>query len=321
MPYSVFIKFVFSVQILQLVTRIAEVLLTLQQAGNVAYSGWMLTFNCTMYTDVNHWELQLQEEIVAQHVTELHTCAKSMENALREWKSKVKESRICHYELNYYSMQQLLRLRKELGHVRQNPGEPVDPMTLALLESISPEVTSENVHSIMSGLEVALVDLHAAADLVFCREVADTRVSARSFSGSVHTDSLINAARSTDGHLTTATTTDPPSLILLMSNKKLKNITEQDLSDTQKEILTQLVEHQDYSRLLVLKAIEDCPKTANIYDIQDWCDENDGIINFEEEAEEEEEEAVVSSDESSSESGSDDEDGNNYIFTQGIHSS
>lgn len=93
-----------SFQILQHITRIAEVLLALQQAGNVTYSGWVMAFECATYTVVGEGqeeELHLQEETAAQRVAELRTCAKDMENALQTWETEVKESRSRHYELNF----------------------------------------------------------------------------------------------------------------------------------------------------------------------------------------------------------------------------
>ena len=214
-PLELFFILEFCFQILQHVIRIAEVLLALQQAGNVEYSGWMVTFDCATYTVTGHGQkqelVQLQEETATQRVAELHASAKNMESALREWENKVKESRSHHYELNYYTTLQLLRLRKELGHVRCNPGKPIDPEILALLESISPEVTSEIVHIIMTDLEEHLLDLHDATNLIpeELYEEVDVQGLASALSGSVHTDSLINPAVGTDVHVTTSSTIDP----------------------------------------------------------------------------------------------------------------
>ena len=49
---------------------------------------------------------------------------------------------------------------------------------------------------------------------------------------------------------------------------------EDDLEAQQKDIFTDLVEYQRYSKELVLKALEVSSSEANLYDIQHWCDVN-----------------------------------------------
>ena len=183
-------------------TRIAEVLLALRRAGNVAYSERVVMINCATYVAGESGLEQLQEEIAKQHVAELNTLAKEMENDLEEWENDVKKSRTHYHELNYYTTRQLLRLRKELGVSRHNPHRQIDPEVLALLRSISQDVTSESVYSVKPQL------------------------------------------------------------------------TEQELTDVQKQILSDLVEYGGYSRLLVLKAFEKCDEMENAYDIELWCIEN-----------------------------------------------
>ena len=289
-------------------------MLALQQAGNVTYSGWKVSFDCATYTVIGFGqkqELQLQEETADQRVKELQACAKKMEEDLTLWENEVKELRSHHYELNYYTTLQLLRLRKELGLVRQNPTKSIDPQILALLESISPEVTTESMHSIISSLEKQLLDLRAAANFlpeeVTEEEPAESEV----------TDDLNGASVSTELHTAAPTVVEIPSPSLSsvrrLTTSDKPHLTEKDLSDSQKEILADLVEYKGYSRLLVLKGLERSPDNANQYDIQDWCDEYEDVYNYEEE--EEEEETTASSDELSSDSGSDDEEKVN-VFDQ-----
>ena len=308
-------------------TRIAEVLLALQQAGNIAYSGWMMSFNCATYTvsiQGEKQELQLQEDAAAFRVAELRACAKNMENALREWENEVEESRSRHYELNYYTTLQLLRLRKELGFVRQNPTKQVDPEILALLESISPEISSDSVTSMMASLEKHLLDLRAAADYVPYEEPS-IQASASIPVVTIQANSPALATVGTEAQvLPEIGPTPAQSMISLISSRKPNNnpiITEDDLKEDQKAIFSDLVEC--YSRLLLLKAFEDCPATANQYDIQDWCDENDGFLHFDVEEEQDQHNMdVVSSEESSTNSGSDDEDKEKMnVFSQSTQKS
>ena len=189
-----------------------------------------MLFDCATYRVIGSGEVWLQEESADEKVKQLQAYAKQMEDDLDSWEKKVKESRSHHYELNYYTMLQLLKLRKELGLVRESPTKLVDPQILALLESISPKVTSGNVQSVISSLEKEL----AAVEM------------------------------------------PPSSSLSSLKTSHNPQLTENDLTDSQKKIFTDLVEYKEYPKLLVLKAFEQLPSTANLYDIQDWCNEEDG---------------------------------------------
>eukprot|EP00731_Ephydatia_muelleri_P016211 Em0009g635a len=78
--------------------HIADVLLSLQRAGNVKYFGWKMQFPCS-----------------ASVVDELQAVVKDMENDMQRWKDDVKESREKFYELNNFTTAQLVLLRRELG--------------------------------------------------------------------------------------------------------------------------------------------------------------------------------------------------------------
>jgi hypothetical protein len=284
-------------QVLQYVTRIAEVLLALRQAGNVAYSGHVVVINCAMYVTSQEEEEQqeLQEELAKQHVAELEALAKEMEAALEGWENEVKEARRQYYELNYYTTRQLLKIRKELGLFRQNPHRQIGPEVLALLQSISPAVTSENVHSVLMDLERFGIDLQAAASFT-SRGMYDDEMETRDSDITVSPMKAIPPG---------ATESD----LKLSSGTDKLQAAEQALTDVQKAILTNLVEYQGYSRPLVLKAFEECDEEANEYDIQHWCGENENV-NFNDDDEEDVEagDTTESSDESLSGSDFSDEE-------------
>ena len=274
-----------------------------------------MSFDCATYTVIGHGEkqeVQLQIENADERVKQLQDYAKMMEEDLNTWENEVKESRSRHYELNYYTTLQLLRLRKELGFVQQNPTRLVDPQILALLESISPKVTSNNVQNVVSSLEKELMDIRsrAVATLVpeeniqeepTISEIVEESGGAP-LSTEVHT-AIPAAVEMSDSSLSSV------RKITISNNPHL---TQHDLTDSQKEIFTDLVEYKEYPRLLVLKAFEQSLDNANLYDIQDWCDEYEGVYMFEDE--EVEEECTTSSDDSS-DSGSDDEEKIN-VFDQ-----
>ena len=288
-------------QVLQHVTRIAEVLLALRQAGNVAFSGRVVMIRCAMYAgEDSEKEPQFVEDLAAQHVAELSTIAKEMENTLEEWENEVKKSRRCYYELNYYTTLQLLRLRKELGLVRNNHHSKVDPEVLALLHSISQEINSENVFRVVNELEKRRLDLHTAAKLV--QEDVNDEAS------EVHSSTPLTTKENSIPGNNSQMQTVEESLEALKDTKP--QLTEEDLTNNQREILADLVEYQGYSKRLVLKAFEECHESSNTYDIQAWCIQNEGQ-NFDED--EKDDEAVSSNSGSSGSDSSDEEDGN--IFT------
>lgn len=303
-------------QVLQHVTRIAEVLLALRQAGNVAYSGHVVVIDCATYVASNHQqEPQLEKALAKQHVAELNTRAKEMEAALKDWEDEVKESRREFYALNYYTTRQLLLLRKELGFARHNPQKPIDPKVLALLQSISPAVTSENVHSFLTDIEMVKVDLQNASSLV-PQEVYEDEMETQ-LSDSEMPTLEAEEPGTFDAYMVAENQSKSPISTPPLSSGVVKpQLTEQDLTDVQKQILTNLVEYQGYHRLLVLKAFEECGEAANDYDITDWCAENEDL-KFDEDMEgkAEADDTADSSDESSSESGSSDEEENDLSMS------
>ena len=126
-------------QTLHSVSRIAEVLLALQKKGNVKYTGWALTFPCKV-----------------DMVDTLQQQAKDMEEELRQWEHEIGQARKKYYELNYYTTLQLLTLRKELGLLKTSEQPRVhtqiNPHVLALLGSISTEITSPCVWEIVKSV-------------------------------------------------------------------------------------------------------------------------------------------------------------------------
>ena len=81
--------------------EIAEVLIALQQVGNVKYIGWYITVPC-------------KPELIPD-LRKLHDL---MKTELEIWMQKVRNARHDHYELNYYTTPQLLTLRRVLGHLK-----------------------------------------------------------------------------------------------------------------------------------------------------------------------------------------------------------
>ena len=115
--------------------RIAEVLIKLQQAGNLQYIGWRMDFYC---------QTLLVEDL------QLH--AKKMEDELERWNKEVILARNSFYALNYYTTRQLLVLRSELGMLkilRQSSKQHNWGQVMSLLGSISSAITLTTVTNIV----------------------------------------------------------------------------------------------------------------------------------------------------------------------------
>ena len=119
--------------------RIAEVLISLQQAGNVKYTDWVLSFSCVM-----------------DSYEGLQQLARQMETELQEWKDEVKKAREVFYEFNYYRALQLLSLRSELGKLKAFSRDIDSPAVLALLHSISPQIALSNITEVIKKVPTLL---------------------------------------------------------------------------------------------------------------------------------------------------------------------
>lgn len=231
-------------QTLHSVCRIAEVLVTLQQVGNVKYTGWTLQVPCSTNRLI---------------ITELQEQAKKMEDELCQWKDKVRCRREEFYELNYFNTMQLLALRRELGKLNLG-SQVVSPDVLALLQSISSQVSPQ----IVSGAVCQVTDKRLAqlAGDVQCEEAEMEPVFDMPALDVEMSDHISSAAK-------------PTELPKSDRNKQLPNLTEDDLNETQKEIMLNISSRLDCSKRLVLMAFEECPGEENgQYDYLQWCSEN-----------------------------------------------
>ena len=119
------------------ICHIAEVLLSLQQVGNVIYIGWNLQVVCSTEPEVIVTSLQLQIE--------------EMEAELESWKLNLQSVRNTFYELNYFTTTQLLVLRQALAKLKHDDIAVLDADVLALLQSVHPKVDSVLVANSIKG--------------------------------------------------------------------------------------------------------------------------------------------------------------------------
>ena len=239
---------------------------------------------CAVYTVITDsdtkQEPQLEIALAKQLVDSLKNIAKQMECGLEDWRNKVEGSRKDHYELNYYTTLQLLDLRKELALVRSIAGKQCSPKVLALLQSISLNLTFEDVHDAIMSLQESSSEERRSKHSVQ-EELSDGAEELDQFSIPTSLamdqslqDSPAAIPPSSESH--NSTPSDIADEHILAGPAVLK---EEDLEAQQRDIFTDLVGYQSYSKELVLKALESSSSEANLYDIQQWCDENQKKIH------------------------------------------
>ncbi|CAI8017205.1 E3 ubiquitin-protein ligase rnf213-alpha [Geodia barretti] len=245
------------------VCRIAEVLIKLQQSGNVHYIGWKLGFTCQ-----------------AVLVEKLQKQAKEMEKELEEWNREVALARKMFYELNYYTTRQLLVLRSGLKMSEPSANPHQWRQVKALLESISREITQTNlvnvVHDIAKKpLEDLEVDIHSPylADMPV-ESVIEPSIGVASSPSLLLDEQLVTDARPTEANI--------PHV----------GLSKEDLNVEQKTHFTNILERIGYCELTALKAIE-AVDGGDWNDIENWLEYNGGeweeIFQEAQEGEEEEE--------------------------------
>lgn len=196
--------------------------------------------------------------------------ASIMENELKKWKNEVQQIRANYYELNYFTTSQLITLRKGLGVLKSTRANisMVSPTVLALVQSVSPNVTRETVVR-----EVRNVTLVPQEDL----QVSASELASVQLQNNSRTDS-----HNLDEHQ------DPKGRSSRKRNaieftRKQSTLKGDGLTEGQKEILMYIVDRFGFPQQLVLKAFEECQGEINKYDIQNWCLENAEKYEFEDE--------------------------------------
>ena len=241
-------------------------MIALQQAGAVEYIGWSIVIPCG-------------ENLLA----DLQLVAGGMEECLCAWNEEVILARQKFYELNYFTTVQLLMLRKELAQLK-DPDYDMSRITVAfiLLQSISAELDMDTVRSVMRRVCGQPSDVEQVFDDVFTKPYmgpstfpTQKSMAATIMLASIDEDSSsdsISPAESTIGECDKST-----------------------LNAKQVEIVALLTVRYDFSKKLVLKALQECGE--DLPDCMNWCRDNDGSYSFSEDEEDSESEYEISSDE------------------------
>ena len=220
------------------------------------YTGWVLSFHCAV-----------------DMVDTLQQQAKDMEEELQAWEDQVRQTRDQYYELNYYTTHQLLTLRKELGRLKTS-GQPsahtqINPHVLALLESISTEITSPDVWEVVKsvtaeqqgGAKPFPNQYHPSAEKITANIAGPTAQvveNVQSSQSSITKDILSSADLQASASTSAASLQQP-------------KLTQDDLTEKQKEIFDNLI-NCDYPEQVVLIALEKFGEDK--YEAENWILEN-----------------------------------------------
>ena len=117
--------------------RLATAYINLSESGFVHRLHWNRQFDCS--------KDQFEGESIAN---ELAAESTSMENCYSNWKKKVSDARKEYRELNFFTTQQLMLLRKEIASVCHSEDLLVSNLqVLTLLESVRPNLVTDLLKS------------------------------------------------------------------------------------------------------------------------------------------------------------------------------
>ena len=107
-------------------------------------------------------------------VNRLGEQAKIMENDLNDWRDTIRNERGNFYHLNYFTAQQLLSLRYELGCFKEGRADrPIKPEIMALLQSVSLDITPQNVKDSLFDI-IAILGEQAALNQLSAKDIQDS---------------------------------------------------------------------------------------------------------------------------------------------------
>ena len=263
------------------VRRIADALMALQQYGSGDYIGWEMTFPCAL----------------PNVVEELQKVASGMETDLDKWKKEIQEKRDEFYELNYYTTQQLLLLREELGRLKEPGEDQVEPHAMALLQSISREVSADAMKRYVQQVATILEQQRASSSTT---EKAVKKKVQEPVSSSSHVSGQEAVAASVPSPSPAEASSALMADLLKSEGAKtsapLAQTQEHELTNDRKAILVNLEEMFEFHRQLILLAFERCDSPVDQNEVSRWCLENQDKYKYEDEDKDEEDDEPMEED-------------------------
>ena len=250
-----------SFQTLHTATRIADVLIALQQAGHVKYIGWAMTFQC------NNFKVDKLESLKNE--------AKEMEHELDNWKKEVERARKHFYDINCFTTLQLLTLRKELGKFNKQlfTESNVSPHALTLLQCLSPEISNGHIKPAVQNIPTVLPKL--VPQLSIEATSAPQPEERKNRATYPISDIIVQKPGSPVEHLGSGDEASESE----EEDEKVPDL-KASLNESQRFVLDKLVAKMGYDEQLVLKGLQNVPidDSGDKYtlkdDVQEWCEDN-----------------------------------------------
>ena len=195
--------------------------------------------------------------------------ATSMEKELSDTLDLIKEQRRNFHALNYFTTQQLLQIRCELGSLRQNKAAEVTPRLLSLLTNFSLQITADDIKDIVDEICTLFSEQEAIARREENGESEEQSLAIpkdKMVEGSYEENQKENQLVGEDEDV----------------EMECKNLSEliQDLTDDEEEIFVQLL-NLGYSKAVCYNAVQHAfssTESTNHDDIldaaMDWCFDN-----------------------------------------------
>ena len=261
--------------------RIADALMALQQHGSGDYISWEMTFPCRLPNVVEQ----------LQHV------ANKLECDLEQWKREIQEQRDHFYELNYYTTQQLLLLREELGRLHEPGVTKVKPEAMALLQSISRDVPGDVMKEYVH-LAVTRSQEQNKSVLKSTKGHHGSREEAGEQAISTHQPSdqpVQSEPQPLDPISSSSSSVVVVDLLKSEAGKTFAPLAqkqENDLSNEQRAILVNVMNSFGFHQQLVLLAMERCANPMDFKTVAAWCTDNEDQYTYGDEEEKEDEEKL-----------------------------
>ena len=117
--------------------RLATAYIDLSESGYIHRMNWCQEYHCS------------KDQVAGESITkELDEESSFMETCYKNWKKKVSDARKEYRELNFFTTQQLMILRKEIATIcLSNDLGTSNIQVLTLLESVCPSLSSEQLKS------------------------------------------------------------------------------------------------------------------------------------------------------------------------------
>ena len=244
-------------QLFHLVCRIAETLLKLQHAGHTKYISWSLSFTCSTTS-----------------IDELKDQAISMEKELSDTLDLINEQRHCFHALNYFTTQQVLQIRHNLGSLKFDKTASVTPQLLSLLATFSLQITVDDIKNIVEEVCVLFNEQEAIS------KEEENEIEEGD------TQSLTISAEDKDTH-EGETQEERQSVTDNLAEKEHKSLNDliRELTGDEEEIFVQLHD-LGYAKIVCYKAVQHAfssSENANSDDALDaameWCFDNANQYN------------------------------------------